>query len=695
MKKTLLFSLFTIFCTSFYAQEYTPIYAKKKIVTDTFYSDYIIEDKYRWLENVKSAETKEWVEFQDKMTKKYLAKTTNKTNALRAIEKYAYSEFENPIKMGNYYFNLAYYDVLSVPALYYRTSLNLPAQKLVDPNFISTKEKIVLKDFDVSKDSKLLAYQFNRNGTDWAEVKVVSLQTGIHEKDHLTGLKFSDLAWLNDGFFYSTFSQDSQFGLTGKQQVWYHKVETEQKEDVLIFERKNNPDKTFSFITTSDERFFILEEENERTGKTNIFYIDYQSDQKQIRPLLMRLSQDISILDSHDGKLIAAVYQGSNNGMIVEIDPAKPFDWRAIANAFPEALLIKTIPYMDRVVAVYQMNQRPVITVFGYDGAILHNMQLPVASSVGNFSGNYSDEELIFYFRSYTVPPVVYTFNINTFARKLVEQTIVTFSVKDIVYEEMEYPSENGIKVPMILVYKEGLKLDGNNPAILKAYGGFGVVSQPSFDPGIVHFIKKGGVFAFANIRGGGDKGAEWAIGGKGANKQNSFDDFIAGAEFLVEKKYTNPEKLAITGASNGGLVVAVAAMQRPELFKAVVPVVAPLDMLRFEEFTIGQFHKDEYGTVKDSTSFASLYSYSPYHNINNEINYPSMLVMTSENDDRVPPFHSSKFVAHLQSRMAQLNPILLKTAKQAGHHGAATYASSIRELSDIYGFIMYQLQVK
>jgi len=244
----------------------------------------------------------------------------------------------------------------------------------------------------------------------------------------------------------------------------------------------------------------------------------------------------------------------------------------------------------------------------------------------------------------------------------------------------------------MILVHKNDIKLDGSNPTILKAYGGFGAVNLPSFDAGIVHFIRKGGIFAFANIRGGGDKGVQWAKDGKGNKKQNSFDDFIAGAEYLIENKYSNSKKLAIMGSSNGGLVVAVAAIQRPDLFKVAVPIVAPLDMLRFEKFTVGRFHLDEYGTVTDSLSFNRLKNYSPYHNIQYDINYPNMLVITSENDDRVPPFHSYKFVAKLQNRKSQVNPILLKVEKNAGHYGSSSYYSNIREKADIYGFIMYHL---
>lgn len=317
---------------------------------------------------------------------------------------------------------------------------------------------------------------------------------------------------------------------------------------------------------------------------------------------------------------------------------------------------------------------------------------MPVATSLRGFSGEFYDEELLFSFSSYTLPPVVYKFNIRNFRRELAGQSTITFDYKDIEYKEVEYLSTDSALVSMTLVYEKGLELDGNNPTLLKAYGGFGRISQPYFNPGVVHFIKKGGVFAFAGIRGGGEKGYDWASAGRGDKKQNSFDDFIAAAEYLIENKYTNPSKLASTGASNGGLVVAAAAVQRPDLFAAVVPVVAPFDMIRFENFTVGHFHTDEYGTVKDSLGFQNLLSYSPLHNIQKEVNYPSMLVVTSDHDDRVPPFHSYKFIAEMQSREAQKNPILLKVEKNSGHYGAETFNSTIQERADLFGFVLYEL---
>ncbi len=687
--RTILLATLLFCCSIALAQEYYAISAKEVAAIDTFYRNYIIEDRYRWLEDLDSPETQQWTKEQSALAKKYLNKCSN--NVFSSIDKYSYAEYNHLTKKGKYYFTYAYYHSLRVPALFYQSSLKAEPRLLVDPNYISRKDLINLTGYWVSKDSRLMAYQFSRNGSDWQEAKVITLKLGIHQKDHLTGLKFSDIAWQGNGFYYSTFSQADRFGQTLGQKVFYHQIGKDQQGDSLIFMR-NNPAILFDYKTTADERFFVLKEINPQKGLINIFYADAQADQPQLRPLLTNLKDEIDILDSHQGKLIAITFHQANNGRIVAIDPKNPAKWQEIAPEFSESRLLEAIPFSDRIVAIYQVNQRPIITLFSYTGEILHSSTLPIGASIAGFSGDFTDEELFYYLQSYTVPPIVYKFNIGTFEKKLTERTAVTFSFEDIVYEEVEYLSKDGVPISMLLVYKKGLKLNGRNPTILMSYGGFGIVAQPAFEPGLVHFITQGGLFAFASIRGGGEKGVAWSGAGKGRYKQNSFDDFIAAAEFLIAKNYTTQQKLAITGVSNGGLVAAAAAIQRPDLFKAVVPVVAPLDMLRFEKFTVGHWHKEEYGSVEDSVSFTHLKAYSPYHNIEEATNYPAMLVITSENDDRVPPFHSYKFVARLQNRKAQSNPILLKIEKRSGHAGASTLLSSVQEKADLYGFVMHQL---
>jgi prolyl oligopeptidase len=694
MKYFFLFSLVILSINICNAQEYKQLNTKDSVAVDTFFNEFIVKDKYRWLENTTSKETKEWVDNQQSLSSKYISKSVSNTNAFNAIDKVAYTDYENPVKMGKYYFTYGFYNNIGVPALFYKTSLNSSQEILVDPNYISYTDKIIIKGYYVSKDSKYLAYQFSRNGSDWAEVKVVSLNDATHLNDHLKNLKFSNLEWVGDGFYYSTYTQDGKFGKTLNQSVYFHKIGTAQDEDKLFF-KSENPAIQFYYTVTSDQRYLIFKETNEQLGYSNIFYTDFKSENPILKPLISKVPIGLNFIDSYENKLLAIATEKSFNKTLVEIDPKNPASWIAISPDFTEALLLDVYPFKDRIVTIYQSNQRPIVIVLNYLGEILYKLELPVATSVSGFYGNKDDEEVLFNFESYTIPKVVYKFNINTFKKELTKHTAVSFDFKNIEYKEVECLSSDSVRIPMVLVYRKGLVLDGSNPTILSAYGGFGAISQPLFNPGIVYFVNNGGVYAFANIRGGGDKGINWALAGRGDNKQKSFDDFITAAEFLIENKYTNSQKLAATGGSNGGLVVAAAAIQRPDLFKVVVPIVAPFDMIRFENFTIGHFHSDEYGTVSDSSSFQKLYSYSPYHNIKEDVNYPTMLVITSENDDRVPPFHSYKFVAKLQSRVAQKNPIILKVREKAGHNGATSFRANLREKAELYGFILNELQNK
>lgn len=689
----LLLAITALFYNELKAQDYEPLVTRKEIVRDTFFSKYVIEDDFRWLENTESEESKVWKDLQNKAARKYLFKATNKQNASYAMDRFAYSKYDFPIKKGKYYFKKGMLAANGTSVLAVQNDYKDPASILVDPNSISIKDQITLKDYSVSHDSKLLAYTFSRNGSDNEELKVISISSGFHKKDHLTNLKNEgEVQWKGDGFFYSKYTESNKFGPTGSQQVYFHKVEQDQSSDSLIFER-NNPDSRFNYITTYDERYFVITDYKPNTKNKNVYYIDYKAEKPAFLPLVINQECEVSILNNYGEKFIAVTDFNAKNGSIVEIDPANPYVWKSIAPAFDDAVLVKTFVQSDRIIALYKSDSHQFLTIYNYQGEILTNIKLPVGASVGGISAGFNDDELLYNYTSYTVPPVVFKLNTRTFEQKLLEETIITFDYKGIEYKAVEYPGKDSVLIPMILVYLKGMKQDGSNPALLKAYGGYGVTENPHFDPGIVYFIKQGGVFAFANIRGGGEKGNDWAEMGRGDNKQTCFDDFIAAAEYLIKEGYTNSAKLASTGSSHGGLVVAAAAVQRPDLFRAVVPVVGPMDMLRFEHFTGGRLHAREYGTTKDSLSFLKLKAFSPYHNIQESVNYPSMLIMTSEYDDRVPPLHSYKFAARLQNRSAQTNPVLLRIEKKSGHYGAATINTYIAEAADMYGFILNELK--
>lgn len=662
------------------------------IVTDTFYGK-VIADEYRWLENTTNVDVIKWIKSENTITDSCLKKASKKIDSYTLIDRYAYAEYSNPKKAGNYYFSYSFYDNVSLPALFCRESPNDDPKLLVDPNFISNKDKISLKNYAVSKNSNLLAYQFSRNGSDFAEIKVISLKTYLHKSDHLTNIKFSGISWKDDGFFYSKFLNKG-FEETKNQEVYYHKIGTKQSEDSLIFKRVDI-DKSFDVFTTDDERFLLIKETDKRTRVSNIFYIDYHSIEKHLLPLLTRINDNIEILDNVGDDFFAFSFKDANNGRVLKFSLSNPRQWIEVIPEYKKALLLEVKLLNDKIIAKYQTNGKQKVVVFNYKGDVLHSMELPSGYSVKGFNGEKNDKELLFSYNSYIHPPVVYKFNTQSFKTKPLRTTILNFDHLQFETKELEYKSKDGTMVSLFLLYKKGTQLNNENPLLLKAYGGFGSIETPSFDPGLVHFILSGGVFAFAKIRGGGDNGKEWAVNGRGQNKQNSFDDFISAAQYLIDNKYTNSKKLAITGGSNGGLVVCAAMVQHPELFKVAVPVVAPCDMLRFEKFTVGNFHTGEYGSISDSAGFKNLLSYSPLHNIKEHINYPATLIMTSENDDRVPPFHSYKFAAKLQNRKSQINPVLIRIEKNAGHYGAeSSLYKVINEQAEMYDFILYYLKV-
>ncbi len=696
MKNFLLICSF-LMSANLISQPLSPPTAHRDSVVDTLFNRVIV-DEYRWMENAdESPYFEDWMDAQATLTKKSLNKASFQCDSYNAIDKYLLTNYSHPRKEGDYYFIYSFFDNVSLPALFVQNTFRDDPTMLVDPNFISRKDKILLKGYWVSLDSKYLAYQFSRNGSDWAEIRVVNIGTGIHKPDELVNVKFSNIAWKGDGFYYSTFLNNGS-GIATGQEVMYHVLGTKQSDDQVVFKRENNPSAHFNVSTTSDERFLFLKEIDEDKGLINIFYIDFQSAIHSLRPLLTRLtnSDNVQIIDNHGDEIIAISHKNANNGMVIKINPQNPRVWDLVIPEYEQSLLLEVKLLEDKILTVYQTNGKQQIIFFDYQGQVLHAIQIGYGFSVSGFNGLKTDKKILFSYEGYAMPKIVYILDTENYKIKPLKATVINFDHSLFETKELEYTSFDGTKVPMFMMYKKDIDLHGNNPALLEAYGGFGSIEMATFSPGIVHFLMRGGIYVYANIRGGGDKGLTWAKQGRGLNKKNSFDDFIAAAEFLIEENYTSPQKLAITGASNGGLVVGVAMTQRPELFKVAVPIVAPFDMVRFEKYTVGHWHTDEYGSVSDSAGFQLLMDYSPLHNIKDTVNYPATLIMTSDNDDRVMPFHSYKFAAKLQNRAAQTNPVLLRVEREAGHYGAqSSFKKVIQEDADIYDFILYHLNEK
>lgn len=694
MKKSLLIASFVLSNFIIYSQEYHQILTNKSCVVDTLHHEYIIEDCYRWLEKVNSLETKEWIRVQNKSSKKYLSKIPKRHKILKLIKKCGETNYTIPKRRKKYYFTYGIYNDISTPVIMFKGSGQVDYRVLIDPDDISQADNISINSIVRSKNEAYLLYLYSRNGSDKEEAGIISMESKMPLPDYLDNIMFSNIEWYKDGFFYSSFENQNEFGVTNGQRIMYHKVETGQYKDQLIFERKSHPNNTFEFQITHDDKFLVLTEKFSGKDKTNIFYIDLEEEDFKIKPLLTNLALDINIIDSYKGNIVASTKLGTSSGAIFKINLESPYDWEPLSHNYSGEVLSNVLLLKEHIATIYQADQ-PILNILDYQKNLLYSLELPKGTSASIRSTGRDRDYIYFYFTSYTIPPVVYKLNLVSFKKELIKKTSVTFDFNEIVLRDTTYLSNDGEKIPITIVHKKDIILDGNNPTLLSAYGGFGHISSPSFDPGIVNFVEHGGVYAFTHIRGGGEKGTNWAKSGSGNNKQQSFDDFIAGAEYLIENKYTSSTKLAATGASNGGLVVAAAGIQRPDLFKAIVPRVAPLDMLRYEKFTVGHRWVSEYGTVSDSLSFTHILNYTPYQNIKEDVNYPTMLIITSSNDDRVPPFHSYKFAAALQSRKAQTNPILLKIEKMAGHDGALTKKKSYQEELDLYAFIMNALNMK
>lgn len=667
--------------------------AAKETIKDIFFDKYEVEDPYRWMENIYSARVQQWVKEETKISKHLLQSYERKNGVFQKIDRYSFAKRKTAYKKGKYFFTYGSLSNIEQSSLFYRENFYNEWELLVNPKDISAKEEVRLQGFSLSSDSKCLAYLFNRDGSDWREIKVLNLKNGTHTDDHLKNVIYSGLEWRKEGFFYSSYNQNGKFKEITNHQIYYHKLGDTQDNDKLVFKRLGSHYK-ITYTVSYDERFFILKEFNVKTNLTNVFYIDYSSANKKLKPLIINLRASVSIIDNYNDSFIAVINDKSQNEKVVAINIHSPRKWVEIIGGFSNAVLLKVVCFDNQIFTLHQSNQKPMISFYDYTGKQKYFMEFPVGTSVSQYS-NRTENKMYIELRGYTLPSVFYEYNTKTYQRKLLEKSGVTFDYRNIEYTSIECEAEDGKKIPVLLVHKKGIKLNGKNPLVLSAYGGFGIVNQPSYDAGIVYFVKQGGIYAFAGIRGSGDLGREWSLAGRGMNKQQSFDDFASVAKQLIKKKYTSSKYLFATGASNGGLVVADVAIQNPTLFRAVIPEVSPFDMIRFEKYTVGHFHKNEYGTIDNKVGFESLYSYSPYHNIKRDVNYPAMLIMTSDNDERVPPLHSYKFVASMQNRKAQKNPILLRVNKNAGHYGSSNIRKSIREMCDKYGFIMEMLKQK
>ncbi len=662
-----------------------------------------VPDPYRWLEDDSAADTAAWVEAQNRVTFAYLEKIPYRAALTKRLNSlFDYAKFGSPSRKGEYYFFSKNNGLQNQSVLYIQKGLNGTPEVLIDPNTWSADGTVRLAGFAPSKDAKLAVYGVSRSGSDWQEYNVMDLSTRRVLSDKVEWVKVSSIAWRGNGFYYSRYPQPEKgkelSSINENHQVYYHRIGTPQSADELVFSDPKNPQRFHTLETTEDERFAVLDVSDRGTGKQGnaVFVQDLSKPGSTFTPLIAAIGDDTySVLESVRGELIVFTDNNAPNGRVVRIDPANPApaSWKTIIAS--KADTIDTVRVAaGKVIATYMKDVTSKAYVHNLEGALENEIDLPGLGSASGFAGNMDDTSLFYTFQSFTYPTSIFRYDVAARKSSLFRAPeIPGLDVNQYDTKQVFVTSKDGAKVPMFLVHKKGLVLDGNNPTLMYGYGGFNIATTPGFNSLRVALLEQGFVYASVNMRGGSEYGEAWHDAGTKLKKQNVFDDFIAAAEWLIANKYTSPAKLAAQGGSNGGLLVGAVINQRPELFRVAIPQVGVMDMLRFHKFTIGWNWIADYGSSDNAEEFKALQAYSPLHNIKRGGKYPATLVTTADHDDRVVPAHSFKYAASLQKFASPDNPVLIRIDTKSGH-GASNVTKQIEATADIYAFIMHNMGI-
>jgi len=674
----------------------------KKVDTVDVYFGQEVADPYRWLEDDNSAETAEWVEAENTITFDYLDKIPFRQQLKeRLTEIWNYPKYRVPFKRGDKYFIQKNDGIQNQDILYIMDNIDAEPEVLLDPNTLSVDGTVALSDISVSKDGKYLGYSISSGGSDWNEIFVLEIKSGKLLKDHVKWVKFSGIAWKDDGFFYSSYDEpDEEDVLSGQNRfhkVYYHKLGTKQEEDKLIFKDSEKPLRNFHAYLTEDEQYLIIIETESTSG--NALYASKINDVNKldVKKIADGFEYDYVVVDHIGDELIVQTNHEAPKGKVIKVDfnNAQIENWIDLIPEKEEVLEGVGI-IGGRLYTQYLMDASNRAYFYTMEGEFVDELELPTVGSISEFNGNKDDNIAFYGFTSFTFPSSIYTYDIENNSSEIYKASELNFDSEAYETKQVFFESKDGTKVPMFIVNKKGIKLDGNNPTMLYGYGGFNISLTPSFSISRAAFIEQGGVFVMVTLRGGGEYGEEWHEAGMKLNKQNVFDDFIYAAKYLIKEKYTSSEKLAIIGGSNGGLLVGACMTQEPDLFKVAIPIVGVMDMLRYHNFTIGWAWASDYGRSDESEEmFKYLLDYSPLHNIKDGVNYPATLAITADHDDRVVPAHTFKFMAELQAKDGGKNPVLVRIETKAGHGAGKPTSKQIEEAADLYSFIMFNLGMK
>jgi len=657
-----------------------------------------VADPFRWLEDVDAPQTTAWIAAQNALTESFLATVERRDSIRERLEHvWNYERFSSPSREGAHY---AYYKnsgLQNQSVLYIARSLDAPGRVLIDPNAFSADGTVALSGLAFDHAGLRVAYAVSTSGSDWLEWHVRDVATGADLPDRIVWSKFSGAAWRLDGsgFYYSRYDEpgDARFKEANYfHKLYFHQLGTSQADDVLVYERPDHKNWNIAPVVSEDGRWLVIYVTEGTEPRNRVFVSDLDAADGTVVELLPDADGKYEFLGNDGARFYFQTTYKAPRGRVISIDLATR-DRREIIAQSDDALDGVAL-FGTTFVAHYLRDAHSLVKLYDFLGQATGEISLPGLGTAGGFQGKRADAEMFFSFTSYTTPATVYRYDFTTGATQTVFAAAVDFDPQNYISEQVFYTSKDGTRVPLIATYKRGLVFDGSAPTILYGYGGFDISLTPAFSPATLVWLEMGGIYAVANLRGGGEYGEEWHLAGTRERKQNVFDDFIAAARFLIAKGYTNSAKLAIMGGSNGGLLVGAAMTQEPELFGAALPAVGVMDMLRFQRFTIGWAWASDYGSSDDPEQFEWLLAYSPLHNLKPGVAYPPTLVTTADHDDRVFPGHSFKFAARLQEVQAGSGPVLIRIESKAGHGAGKPTAKVIAEVADRYAFLVRVLGV-
>src|SRR3954447_2806183 len=677
----------------------------KKVEQIDDYHGTKVADPYRWLEtDVRtSKDVADWVAAENKITFDYLGTIPEREPIRKQLTTlWNYEKYSTPYKRGGHYFFSKNNGLQNQSVLYTVDKWGDTPRVLLDPNGWSKDGTVALGDVAISEDAKYAAYSIAEAGSDWHVIRVVEVASGKQLPDEIKWVKFSGIAWTNDdkGFFYSRFpavdAEKSFQSLNRNQKVYYHRLGTPQSDDPVVYANAEKPEWNHDADVSEDGRYLIISTTSGTASRNQVHIKDLQDPYAMPLTVVDKIENDYSLVGNDGPVFYFRTDLKAPKGRLIAIDLRNPdaANWKEI---IPEGeAKLQNVRYAGhRFVANYLSDAHSDIRIYDTAGKLVRNVALDGIGSAGGFGGRSDDNETFYSFSSFATPPSVYRYDIATGEKSLVFRAKVAMNPADYEVKQVFYTNRDGTKVPMFLSYKKGLKLDGNNPTLLYGYGGFDISMTPGFSISRLTWMNMGGVYAVANLRGGGEYGEAWHEAGTKLHKQNVFDDFIAAAEYLIKNNYTKPAKLAVQGGSNGGLLIGAVETQRPDLFGATLPAVGVMDMLRFNQFTAGRYWVDDYGSSANADEFKALYAYSPYHNIKPVTKYPATLITTADTDDRVVPGHSFKYAAAIQEAQAGPAPVLIRIETRAGHGGGKPTGKLIEETTDEMAFLVKNLGVK